>query len=220
VIVERPECIALEPSHAFAVHSDPISPNTKRKVSIQLGHSLLLAAHCSNLPPIPPPSHDDGFVLHEDARGKFVRYKLDVVPLRVPCSALFPVLVTYLCTLDEERLLNVLLGVQPPPLPVHSEPAQLPTPAPSPPHLNQSAVEVKYLSQDVQSLSAQLAALHADDGGALLFKAQAVWNLHRNAISLGVSETGLWTTMETAWSVLVGALSIVSKVGELQAAAN
>ncbi len=77
-----------------------------------------------------------------------------------PCECLvrrlFPVLVTYLCTLDEERLLNVLLGVQPPPLPVPSEPAQLPTPAPSPPHLNQSAVEVKYLTQDVQSLSAQL----------------------------------------------------------------
>lgn len=218
VVVERPESVTLDPSHAFAVHSDPVSPNTKRKVSIQLCHGMLLAAHCSKLPPIPSPSDDDDFALHEDARGRFARYKLDVIPLRVPCAPLFPVLVTYLCTLDEKRLLNKLLGLRP--VPVSSEPVQLPTPAPSPPHLIQSSDEVNRLTEDVGTLSAQLAALHADNVGALLFLSRAVWNLYRNAVALGVNETGLWTAMETAWTVLMGALHIVSKVSELHVATN
>lgn len=167
---------------------------------------------------MPRPSEDDDFVLLEDARGKFVRQKLDIVPLRIPSVELFPILVSYLCTLDEHWLLSTLLGI--PPSPAASEPVQLPTPEASPPYLNKSAVEVSSLTQEVLSLSVQLATLHVDNCGAILAKAQKVWNLYRNAISLGVDESGLWTTMQTAWSVLLLAMDIVSKAGRARAAAN
>ncbi|KLO07828.1 hypothetical protein SCHPADRAFT_944943 [Schizopora paradoxa] len=221
VIVEHPESITRPPSHALALHSDPVPPNTTRNVSVQLGHSLVLAAHCSNLRPLPPTSEVDDSVVHEDARGRFVRYKVDIVPLRVPSVELFPILVSYLCTLDEQWLLNLLLGIPAPPS--HPpEPVQLPTPVASPPHLNKIAdsEKISYLTQEIRTASVQLAILHANDWRVIMVKAHKVWNLYRNAIALGVNETGLWSTMQTAWSILLLAMDIVSKSGRTQATAN
>lgn len=163
---------------------------------------------------------------------------LPVVPLSIPSPTAFPLLSAYLYTQDSDNLLRALLGVplSPTSSPTHSSvpsillsPADsLPTPAPSPqllprsdlapvPSSDSPAGLAAEFSARVSQTSRALAAVHIGDGDALLKKVGFVMGLWRNAYALGVYDSGLWSTLDAAWAVLLGAMAICERTGHTKA---
>lgn len=89
------------PTHLFAVYSRPAS-----RVVIHPAHALILAVHCTHLPPLP---HSKP-VTPTFAGGALT---LPVIPLCLHNQATFPILMHYLYTKRRDCLLASLLPMPP-----------------------------------------------------------------------------------------------------------
>lgn len=211
----------------------------RTRVSLLPIHAVMLAAHCAAVPPLPSsdPSRQTQMKTNRKENGEVV-LTLPVVPLSIPSPTAFPLLSAYLYTQDSDNLLRALLGVplSPTSSPTHSSvpsillsPADsLPTPAPSPQLLPRSDLApvppsdspaglAAEFSARVSQTSRALAAVHIGDGDALLKKVGFVMGLWRNAYALGVYDSGLWSTLDAAWAVLLGAMAICERTGHTKA---
>lgn len=226
------------PTHMLAVYSslpganqsNPSNGQTqiKTRVSLLPTHAVMLAAHCAAVPPLPvsnPTKRTQG----KDTKQAVLT--LPVVPLSIPSPTAFPLLSAYLYTQDSDNLLRALLGVplSPASSPTHvSTPSillspadSLPTPAPSPqllpradlsPASPPSTLTAEFTAR-VSQTSRALAAAHVGDADALLKKVGFVMGLWRNAFALGIYDSGLWSTLDAAWAVLLGAMAICERTG-------
>lgn len=98
-----PDEVALScPTHMLAIYSSSSSA-LKRRVTIFPTHDLVLAAHCANLPHLPPTA--------PDMTGATV--KLPVVPMCLPSPETFNVLQSYLYTKRFDVLFSSLLPTPP-----------------------------------------------------------------------------------------------------------
>ncbi|KIJ36203.1 hypothetical protein M422DRAFT_179763 [Sphaerobolus stellatus SS14] len=91
---------APAPSHLFAIYS-----KTSSHVSIHPAHALILAAHCANLPSLPPSTSSPA----ADSLPDELKLTLPVVPLCLPSPPNFPMLLHYLYTKKIDHLLASLL---------------------------------------------------------------------------------------------------------------
>ena len=114
---------SILPTHMLAVHSSTQSASQgARKVTLFPAHSLVLAAHCANLPPLPalvastPVTSDDS----ED-----VHVTLPILPLSIPSPETFATLSSYLYTQRPDALLRSLLPSFPTTTPVPATTAAL-----------------------------------------------------------------------------------------------
>jgi len=90
-------CSPYAPSHMLAIHS-PLS-STTAKVDLYPTHSIVLAAHCVNLPVFP------------SSCSTSTPTSIPVVPLYLPSAETFPVLENYLYTKRIDTLLAALLPI-------------------------------------------------------------------------------------------------------------
>jgi len=107
------------PTHMLAVYSHSPAPNAapnptsnapaqqRREVTTYPVHSLVLSAHCSNLPALPPRS---------TARVPENTINLPVVLLGLPSAETFPVLQSYLYTKRVDNLLSAFMPLAPEPV--------------------------------------------------------------------------------------------------------
>ncbi|TDL27969.1 hypothetical protein BD410DRAFT_680773, partial [Rickenella mellea] len=166
------------PTHMLAVHSRPSHTANTHKVTLLPIHSIILATHCANLPPLPTP-----------IRGKTPREPpnqppttLPVVPINIPSSETFPPLCTYLYTQRADQLLATLL----PTTPALSGPDPL------------------SVQRSLQNLASKLAC--ENSAAKLLECAMKVNGVWRNACALGIHDDKLWSTMNVAWDVILSAM--------------
>lgn len=200
------------PTHMLAVYPPSESPaqapslnaqsHSKTRVTLLPAHSIVFAAHCAGLPPLPKniaPRHIP------DGSSEAI-ISLPVVPLCVPSTSTFPLLSAYLYTQRAEQLVFALLGVNP---------------ATSQSGPEQQEADGRLVSEDevIPRMTAQLAnaasllaSRHAHEPRILLRKVDTVLGLWRNACVLGVFDTGLWSAIDTAWAVLLTALGVCAGV--------
>ncbi|KAF8501858.1 hypothetical protein BU17DRAFT_78416 [Hysterangium stoloniferum] len=164
---------ASPPTHLFAVYS-----KTASRVAIHPAHSLVLAAHCANLSPLPP--SPSGYTYPCTASSPAAAHPnpiLPVVPLCIPHPASFPVLMHYLYTKRADHLFAALLPAG-------------------------AGVAMQGLPQLAQHFATTVTVQ------ALLAHAARVHGLWSNVAALGVFDDGLSRSVEMVWEVLVEALAI------------
>ena len=169
------------PTHMLAVYSRHVPAATKRRVTLFPIHNIILAAHCANLPILPPSN-----VTRPDAVGSTI--SLPMVPLCIPAPDVFSQLSTFLYTKRIDHLLASLM----------------PCPVPHPIYRGDPTSErVRFL---LQQFSNKLATNY--DTQTLLTHAMAVNGLWRNACALGIDDGKLWCALDVAWEILIGALAV------------
>ncbi|KAF9540948.1 hypothetical protein CPC08DRAFT_717218 [Agrocybe pediades] len=202
------------PSHILAIYpqSAPSStPSTstggaqppRTKVTLYAIHSLVLAAHCANLPvpptPVPPPASVEG--------GKQV-VDIKVWSLCLPSPETYPQLSTYLYTKKVRTLMNTILPCPPPPSILNesddsdsdfdSEDSK-----PQPPANNQVLwAYAMYLARTFTP-------------SALLRGVRNVHGFWSNVCALGVFDARLWDVVDVMWQAITTALALATRDVEL-----
>jgi hypothetical protein len=182
------------PSHMLAVHSRPQNAplsHTPRQVTLYPIHHVILAAHCTSLPPLPlnpTPATPESVGSH---------ITLPVVPLCIPHPETFPHFSAYLYTRRTSALIASLL----------------PAGIPPPPSLTISAPDFLETLREFSTKLAKTYTVHALLGHAV--KINGLW---RNVCALGVFDDGIWDALDVAWDAVLFALAIATgseQVGEL-----
>lgn len=93
------------PTHMLAVHSSTQPALGARKVTLFPAHSLVLAAHCANLPALPASFSTPA----SSADSSEVQLTLPVLPLALPSPETFAPLSSYLYTRRADALLKTLI---------------------------------------------------------------------------------------------------------------
>lgn len=93
------------PTHMLAVHSSTQPALGARKVTLFPAHSLVLAAHCANLPALPASSPTPT----SSSDSSDVKLTLPVIPLALPSPETFAPLSSYLYTRRADTLLRTLV---------------------------------------------------------------------------------------------------------------
>lgn len=180
------------PSHMLAVYSaqaNDASSNRRNKVTLYPSHNIILAAHCANLPLLRS-------ITHPPPKVAGSSITVPVVPLCIPAAELYAPLSMYLYTKRADLLLRSLLPVVPPTsINVYASPDETPE-------------EAAQQRQNVLSFARQLAATYTPH--ALLQYAMRVNGLWRNVCALGIFDSGIWETIDTAWEVLLLALGMAT----------
>ncbi|KAI0080378.1 hypothetical protein K474DRAFT_1682578 [Panus rudis PR-1116 ss-1] len=199
------------PTHLLAISSSkssPSAPSTPTVASFQAqlaaassatvplypAHALVLATHCTLLPPLP----------RSRPSNRAATLTLPVVPLTVPSAETFPVLHQYLHTKRPDTLLVSLLPA-------------LSRSVPSASH--GSSYVSQFTSERIGRLAHVLAsAAHSQAGpqgslSALMAYAKIVNALWRNVCALGIFDAELWGIMDLAWEVILMALTQAAQNG-------
>jgi hypothetical protein len=178
------------PSHILAVFSrpsrTPTSPTTSsnaNKVTLHLAHALPLAAQCSAL----PVSTFAGKV--KQTVEESTTWTLPVVPIALPDSAGWGILMGYLYTKNTIGLISSLLPLSP--------------------QLLTSSEEPKL---DIATIAAHLG--HTFSAAALASIAQKVHGLWANAITLGIYDEQLWDAIDVCWFSVLEAFKRISLKGK------
>ncbi|KAI0942815.1 hypothetical protein AcV7_002122 [Taiwanofungus camphoratus] len=203
------------PTHILAVSSSrgsPSAPNTPTAASfiaqssptatvpLYATHALVLAAHCTLLPPLP----------RSRPSNRTATVSLPIVPLSVPSAETFPLLHAYLHTKRPDTLLASLLPSLASAIP------QAPAAGSSAPN-GKSVFISQFTSEGLLRLAQMLAGnavAHAGPQGALgglMGHAKVVNGLWRNVCALGVFEAELWGVMDVAWEIVLAALTRVAE---------
>ncbi|KAF7986094.1 hypothetical protein HWV62_41511 [Athelia sp. TMB] len=156
---------AHAPTHMLAVYASAPAAEGKGKTHVTLlpAHALVLAAHCTLLPPLP-------------AAPTTGAQEIPVVPLALPAPGAFPALQAYLYTARADRLCAALL----PSLPSSSASSSaVPTPAEVAAHLKATTPcgELEARRALVRGVAADARALGVCDArlwGVLAFAGQAL----------------------------------------------
>lgn len=187
------------PTHILAVSAaskGPAAP-TSPDASLHPTHALILAAHCSNLP-ILPPSHPPSSRAHQQGS-----VTLPVLPISLPSPQTFSLLHYFLYTHDASTLLSQLFPKSSLP------PSFLSSVAAAP----QACVQQTLASGGkLHQLSAGLSSSARGDLQALMGVAGVVSGVWRNVVALGVSDPELWDVLDLAWEVVLGSLNLAAGV--------
>jgi len=198
------------PTHLLAVSSSkssasmPATPTASSFAAQQMStssatcplyptHSLVLAAHCTLLPALPP----------SRPSNKATAVNLPIVPITVPDSATFPHLHAYLHTKRADTLLAILLP---------SLQQLLPSVASASSSSSRGYVS-QFNSEKLLRLAQALASAAYTQAGpqgalqGLMAHAKVVNNLWKNTCALGIYDTELWGVMDLAWEIILAALT-------------
>ncbi|KAF8182992.1 hypothetical protein K438DRAFT_1839403 [Mycena galopus ATCC 62051] len=180
------------PTHALAI-SPASSKSSSGKASIFAVHSVVLAAHCAKLPPLPP-------ARAPSASGAVT---LPVLPFALPSPPAFTILHAYMYTHRVDAVLAALLPLPSSflaPLSASSGSGAASTIAAalaSPPHLH--------------TLAAHLASHSSSNISTLLEHAAHVKELWQDMVALGMYDPPLWSALDLAWEVVLGAMNVVAQ---------
>ncbi|KAJ6613638.1 hypothetical protein B0H10DRAFT_1951402 [Mycena sp. CBHHK59/15] len=168
------------PTHALAI-STASSAGADTHLIFAV-HALVLAAHCSKLPQLPPPAPRTNASVH-----------LPVLPISLPSAPAFAILHAFMYTHRLDAVLSALFPV--PPQFVRA--------------LTHKAVCAALQSgADLHHLSAHLCAASAANVQVLMTHTAHVKELWQDMVALGVNDTELWDTVELAYEIVLGALNL------------
>ncbi|KAJ7629419.1 hypothetical protein DFH06DRAFT_719742 [Mycena polygramma] len=147
-------------------------------------HALVLAAHCSKLPRLPPPAP------RPRASGSI---HLPVLPLALPSAPAFSILHAFMYSKRLDAVLTALF-----PIPPHFLRA-----------LTHKTVRAALQSgPDLHHLSAHLCAASAANVQVLMTHTAHVKELWQDMVALGIDDVALWDTVELAYEIVLGALNL------------
>ncbi|KAI0696538.1 hypothetical protein BC835DRAFT_1271759 [Cytidiella melzeri] len=181
------------PSSAFPTHLLAQMSSSSATSPLYPTHSLVLAAHCTLLPALPP----------SRPSNKATAVNLPIVPITVPDSATFPHLHAYLHTKRADTLLATLLP---------SLQQMLPSAASASSSSSRGYVS-QFTSEKLSRLAQALASTAYTQAGpqgalqGLMAHAKVVNNLWKNTCALGIFDTELWGVMDLAWEIILAALT-------------
>ncbi|KAI0772939.1 hypothetical protein BD413DRAFT_473910 [Trametes elegans] len=222
---EMPELSAF-PSHILAILSSRSSSTTptvasfadksslppSTTVPLYPASALVLAAHCSLLPPLPK-----GL----SSNGRRAGLTLPVIPLTIPSPEAFPLLHTYLHTMRPDTLLASLVPALASALPSASGAGPSAGSGHGHGHGTGKAVYVaQFSSERLLRLAHGLAGTavgHAGPQGAitvLMAHVKLINGLWQNVCALGVCDAELWGVLDLAWEVVLAALTKVAETGK------
>ncbi|KAJ7056595.1 hypothetical protein C8F01DRAFT_354494 [Mycena amicta] len=196
----NPQGTAL-PTHALAMS---LATKTGRDdgdapTSLFPIHAVVLAAHCTKLPPIGPAATSSSS--HSIA--------LALLPLALPSPAAFRIIHMWLYSSRVDAVLSSLL---PNALPstfierLASTYTQAPS-SPGSPSLLSSTLETR---STIHALSAHLCTFSAGNLTALMTHASHVKELWQDLVALGIHDPGLWAAVDVVWDVVLGAMNIAA----------
>ncbi|KAJ7471858.1 hypothetical protein FB451DRAFT_1089971 [Mycena latifolia] len=177
----RQDCVY--PTHTLAISNASPSGPTDMHLVFPV-HALVLAAHCSKLPQLPPPAPRASSSVH-----------LPVLPLALPSAPAFSILHAFMYTHRLDAVLTALF--------------------PIPPRFLQSLTHktVRAALQsgaDLHHLSAHLCAASASNMQVLMTHTAHVKELWQDMVALGIDDAALWDTVELAYEIVLGALSLAA----------
>ncbi|KAJ8507770.1 hypothetical protein ONZ45_g9885 [Pleurotus djamor] len=191
------------PTHVLLVYrqpptkqgEQPAPPAITKSAMLIPVHSVVLAAHCANLPPLEPSSVE---VIPTSSGG--AKVTLPVKPLGVPAPELFSLVNTYLYTKNPMQLFSALL------------PKGCAVPEPLRPQ-SLSSMDEKLAA--VRSLGQHVAQTYTpNDILQSIFRTNGVW---RNVCALGIFDPAVWQPLDVVWEILLTSLSIATNQPELMA---
>jgi len=205
------EKTTILPSHILAIY--PAQPSTsvsttgevrkRTKVTLYGVHSIVLAAHCANLPvppqPLPPPLYQ---------QGQQTTY-LKVWSLRLPSPETYPQLSTYLYTKQISTLMNTILPCPPPPSIINVSISESVVDSAD----EESTPQPVANSEVVWSYATYLAKTYTQS--ALMRYVHNVHGLWANACALGVFDSPLFDTIDVMWQAMTTALALATRDEEL-----
>ncbi|KAK7018614.1 hypothetical protein R3P38DRAFT_2983519 [Favolaschia claudopus] len=169
------------PTHVLAISDTSFSGSEELHLIFPV-HALILAAHCSKLPPLPPAApHSSGNV------------HLPVLPLALPSAPAFSLIHSFLYTKSLSSVLTALFPVPP----------QFIT------ALSQKTVRAALQSgADLHHLSAHLCNSCKGSVQILMTHTAHVKELWQDMVALGIDDAALWDTVELAYEIVLGALNL------------
>ncbi|KAI0649838.1 hypothetical protein C8Q79DRAFT_902221 [Trametes meyenii] len=187
-----------------ASFADKSSLPASATVPLYPASALVLASHCSLLPPLPKalPSN-----------GRRAALTLPIIPLTIPSPETFPLLHAYLHTMRPDTLLASLLPALASSLPQMAA-------ASSSAGSNKLVYVAQFSSERLLRLAHALAGAAFQRGGtqgamsALMAHIKVINGLWQNVCALGVFDTELWGVMDLAWEVVLTAMTKVVENGK------
>lgn len=212
----QPPTTSSFPTHVFAILSSRSSSTTPTAASFAdraslppsttvplfPASALVMAAHCSLLPPLPHGSR------HSATRRAAVT--LPIVPLTVPSPETYTLLHAYLHTMRPDTLLASLLPSLASSLPQMSA-------ASASAGSNQLVYVAQFSSHQLGRLAHALAGAAFQRGGTqgamsgLMGHIKVINGLWQNVCALGVFDAELWGVMDVAWEVVLAAMTRVAE---------
>ncbi|KAF7310296.1 Clampless protein 1 [Mycena indigotica] len=174
------------PTHTLAVSE--AGKGSDGSASVFPIHSVLLAAHCTKLAPLPAPSPD----------SESDTVALPLLPLPLPSVPAFAIVHHWLYNPRLDAVLAALLPGLPAAFLTRLADAD-PLPALEAALADRPTLHV---------LAAHLCAASNSSPAALLRRAAHVRALWQTLVALGICDAGLWAALDVAWEVMLGALNI------------
>ena len=201
------------PTHVFAILSSRSSAKTptvasfadraslppSTTVPLYPASALVMAVHCSLLPPLPQMPR---------SAGRRAALTLPIVPLTVPSPETYALLHAYLHTMRPDTLLAALLPALAASFPQLSA-------ASSSAGSDKLHYVAQFSSEHLMRLAHALAGTAFQRGGpqgamaGLMGHVKVVNGLWQNACALGVFDAELWGVMDLAWEVVLAAMTKV-----------
>ncbi|KAJ7736785.1 hypothetical protein DFH07DRAFT_927754 [Mycena maculata] len=172
------------PTHALAIsNASPSGPVDMHDMHLIFPiHALVLAAHCSKLPQLPPPAPRAAASVH-----------LPVLPLALPSAPAFSILLAFMYAHRLDAVLSALFPVPPPFLR----------------KLTHKTVRAALQSgADLHLLSAHLCTASGASVQVLMTHTAHVKELWQDMVALGIDDAALWDTVELAYEIVLGALNL------------
>ena len=207
------------PTHLLAISSSrsaPSLPNTPTVASFAAQvaaasaatvplyptNALVLAAHCTSLPPLSVTRSDD-----ETA----ATMRLPLVPLAVPNAETFPPLHAFLHDKRADKLLSFLLpslAARFPRPPSSGSSSRTPQEAP----LYVSGFTAEHMHRFAQELVSAAYAAAGPQGAAsgIMGHTKVINGLWANTCSLGIHDAELWGVIDFSWSIVIAALTALA----------
>ncbi|KAF7328976.1 hypothetical protein MVEN_02527600 [Mycena venus] len=169
------------PTHALAIsNACPSGPDDVHLIFPV--HALVLAAHCSKLPALPPPAPRGSTSVH-----------LPCLPLALPSAPAFAILHAFMYSKRLDAVLTALFPIPPPFLRA----------------LTHKTVRATLQSgADLHHLSAHLCAASTANVQILMTHTAHVKELWQDMVALGIDDPALWDTVELAYEIVLGALNL------------
>jgi len=174
---------AVVPSHMLAIYGPPTPSVPRRKVTLYPVHSVVIAAHCSKLPPFAQAAASASL----PAANPQI-HTIPVRPICLPSPPTYPRLASFLYTKQAEALFMSLMP------PGTAQPTSLLGSLSSP------------SDDDVLKYSKILAGTYTPQ--ALLQHALVVYGLWQNVSVLGIFDDELWAVLDAAWKVFLTAIAV------------
>ncbi|KAJ6495355.1 hypothetical protein C8R45DRAFT_1061932 [Mycena sanguinolenta] len=169
------------PTHALAIsNTSPSGPADT--LFIFPIHALVLAAHCSKLPVLPPPAQRTSASVH-----------LPVLSLTVPSAPAFSILLAFMYSHRLDAFLNALFPVPP------SFLRKL---------THKTVCAALQSGADLHHLSAHLCAVSKANVQVLMIHTAHVKDVWQDMVALGIDDAALWDTVELAYQIVLGALNL------------